>query len=70
MKNSEIREFTIEELQNRLNDAQRELMNLRFQVVNGQLTDTSRLQVTRRLIARFETHLRERALAAKQEGEK
>ena len=42
-------------------------MNLRFQVVTGQLTDTSRLKVNRRLIARYETLLRERELA--EEGE-
>jgi large subunit ribosomal protein L29 len=43
-------------------------MNLRFQVITGQLTDTSRLKQSRRLIAQFETLLRERELA--EEGEK
>ncbi len=45
-------------------------MNLRFQTVTGQLTDTSRLKVTRRQIARMETVLRERELEIRQEGEK
>ena len=45
-------------------------MNLRFQVVTGQLTDTSRSEnKPADLIARFETILRERELAGK-EGEK
>jgi large subunit ribosomal protein L29 len=43
-------------------------MNLRFQIVTGQLTDTSRLKITRRLIAQFETILSERENAAAKEG--
>ena len=45
-------------------------MNLRFQVVTGQLTDTSRLKIMRRQIAVYETILRERELGMKVEGEK
>jgi large subunit ribosomal protein L29 len=68
MKPSEMRLLSIEELQSKLGDARQELMNLRFQIVTGQLTDTSRLKVSRRLIARYETLLRERELA--EEGTK
>ena len=67
MKTSEIRLLSTEELRSKLADARQELMNLRFQVVTGQLTDTSRLKISRRLIARYETLLRERELA--EEGE-
>ncbi len=67
MKNSELRVLSVEELRSKLADARQELMNLRFQVVTGQLTDTSRLKISRRLIARYETLLRERELA--EEGE-
>jgi len=63
MKSSEMRLASIEELKVKLADARQELMNLRFQVVTGQLTDTSRLKQSRRIIARFETLLRERELA-------
>jgi len=66
MKAAEIRELTTDEIKNRLNDARNELMNFRFQVVTGQLTDTSRLKYTRRLIAQFETILTERETAANQ----
>jgi len=59
MKTSEIRLLSEEQLLAKIADAREELMNLRFQVVTGQLTDTSRLQQTRRLIARYETILRE-----------
>ena len=41
-------------------------MNLRFQMVTGQLTDTTRFKVIRRDIARFETILTERARQAKE----
>ena len=68
MKSSEIRLLSIEEIRSKLSDARQELMNLRFQVVTGQLTDTSRLKVNRRLVARYETLLHERELA--EEGEK
>jgi len=68
MKTSEIRLMPTEEIKTKLSDARNELMNLRFQTVTGQLTDTSRLPITRRLIAQFETILRERELAAKKEG--
>lgn len=69
-KLSEMKLLSTNELVTRLGDARQELMNLRFQVVTGQLTDTSRLGQTRRLVARYETLLRERELAAQQEGAK
>jgi large subunit ribosomal protein L29 len=70
MKTAEIRLLSLEELKNKLADSRQELMNLRFQVVTGQITDTSRLQKTRRLIAQYETILREKHLDTMQEGEK
>ena len=69
MKTAEIRLLSNEELKTRIANTREELMNLRFQLVTGQLTDTSRLKQTRRLIARYETILRERELAELQEGE-
>jgi large subunit ribosomal protein L29 len=70
MKTSEIRLLSTEEIKTKLNDSRNELMNLRFQVVTGQLTDTSRLKVLRRQIAVFETVLRQREIGIKVEGEK
>lgn len=63
MKASEIRELSAEEIEEKLNDAQQEMMNLRFQFVMGQITDTSRFKVVRRDIARMLTVLREREIA-------
>jgi large subunit ribosomal protein L29 len=69
MNTKEIRLLSIEEIRTRISDARNEMMNLRFQVVTGQLTDTSRLKVTRRNIARLETILTERLTAETTEGE-
>ncbi len=70
MKNEQIRLMSKEELVAKLADARQELMNLRFQVVTGQLTDTSRLKITRRLIARYSTILHESERLEQQEGGK
>jgi len=69
MKNDEIRKLSLEELQAKLSDSREELMKLRFQQVSGQLTDTSRLRLMRRDIARMETILKETVRTAVQEGE-
>jgi large subunit ribosomal protein L29 len=69
MKTSEIRNLTTDQLQARLNDAREELMNLRFQLASGGLTDYTRLRYTRRDIARLETILNEREGSAEKEGE-
>jgi large subunit ribosomal protein L29 len=70
MKLAEIRLLSSAELKTKMADARQELMNLRFQVVTGQLTDTSRLKKIRRQVAQFETIMRERDLAFQREGEK
>jgi large subunit ribosomal protein L29 len=70
MKISEIKLLSIEALTSKIADTRQELMNLRFQMVNGQLTDTSRLKINRRLVATLETVLRERELGMITEGEK
>lgn len=59
MKPEEIRALSIEEIQSRLEDAREEYFKLRFQFSGGQLTDTSRLRIARREIARLATILRE-----------
>jgi large subunit ribosomal protein L29 len=70
MKPSEIRDLKTEEIQSKMTDARQELMNLRFQQVSGQLTDTSRLRSIRRDIARYMTLLGERSeLKTDVEGE-
>jgi large subunit ribosomal protein L29 len=70
MKIAEIRLLSTDELKIKLQDTRQELMNLRFQIVMGQQSDTSRLKAARRSIAQFETILHERTLADTVEGEK
>ena len=69
VKTSELRNLKSGEIETKLADAREELMKFRFQQVTGQLTDTSRLRVLRREIARMQTILREQASAEVAEGE-
>ena len=64
MKISEIQALATPEIESKLEDTREELFHLRFQFKTGELTDYSRLKVARRTIARLETVLRERQLAA------
>jgi large subunit ribosomal protein L29 len=69
MKASEIRLMAIEEIQSKIMDTRKEYMTLRFQLVSGQLTNTSKLKEIKRLIAQYETILREKQLETEAEGE-
>ncbi len=68
MKASEIRKKSAVEIQEQLSEARHELLNLRFQMVTGQLTDTSQIRVIRRDIARMETILTEKQMAEESEA--
>jgi large subunit ribosomal protein L29 len=54
-KNQKLRELSLDELRKQLNDAHEELMNLRFRQATGELTDFTRLRLTRRQVARLMT---------------
>ena len=69
IKPSELRNLKTGEMEAKLSDARDELMKLRFQQVTGQLTDTSRVRILRREIARMQTLLREQESAVVVEGE-
>jgi len=60
-KTSDLRNLKSGEIETKVTDAREELMKLRFQQVSGQLTDTSRLRILRREIARMQTILHEQA---------
>ncbi len=68
MKTEEIRTMQVEQVRTKLSDTREELLKLRFQQVTGQLTDTSRVRILRRDIARMETVLRQMLAAAAVEG--
>jgi len=64
MKVADVRKMVAGEIRTKLTDSRDEFMKLRFQQVNGQLTDSSTLRTLRRNIARMETILRETELVA------
>jgi large subunit ribosomal protein L29 len=64
MKTKDIRALQTGEIETKLDDAREELFKLRFQITTGSQTDTSRLSIIRREIARLLTIMRERQLAA------
>jgi large subunit ribosomal protein L29 len=68
MKVEEIREMQVEQLRVKISDTREEMMKLRFQQVTGQLTDSSRIRILRRDIARMETILNQSLRAAATEG--
>jgi large subunit ribosomal protein L29 len=63
-KASELRELNDGELLQRVVEAKEEHFNLRFQNATGQLDNSARLGDIRREIARLNTLLREREIAA------
>ena len=68
-KPNELRNLKSGEIETKLSDAREELMKLRFQQVTGQLSDSSRLRILRREIARMQTILREQKAAEVVKGE-
>ena len=66
MKASEIKEMSVDELNEKLSNLKDELFNLRFQLAINQLDNTARLKAVKKDIARIKTTLREAELAAKQ----
>jgi large subunit ribosomal protein L29 len=63
-KTADLVDLDIPRLVDALADAKKEHFNLRFQHVTGQLDNTSRLTEVRRQIARINTILRQREIAA------
>jgi large subunit ribosomal protein L29 len=63
MKVKDIRAMQTGEIEGKLEDAREELFKLRFQMTTGSSTDTSRLSLVKRDIARMLTVLRERQIA-------
>jgi large subunit ribosomal protein L29 len=68
MNAKELRGRTRAELAQSLDEASQELFNLRFQQTTGQVKNLHRAREVRRDIARIKTVLRERELAAREEG--
>ena len=64
MKYKDIRELSDAELAAKLEDGRAELFNLRFQMATSQLDNTARVTNVKRDIARVQTEMRAREIAA------
>jgi large subunit ribosomal protein L29 len=62
MKAPELRQRTLEDVQNDLTIAEVNLRNIRFQIVTQQLENTCQLAIAKREVARIKTILREHDL--------
>jgi len=68
MKASEIRKMSVAQIEEAITETRHALMNMRFQTITGQLTDTSQVRNVRRDIARLETILKEKQMAEESEA--
>ena len=64
MKAKEVRELTLDQLDDQLLSLKKEQFNLRFQRASGQLENTARVRAVRRDIARIKTIARQKAAGA------
>tara|TARA_B100000963_G_scaffold358315_1_gene382682 strand:- start:17209 stop:17403 length:195 start_codon:yes stop_codon:yes gene_type:complete len=60
MKTSEIKKLTVTQLEKELSNFKKEQYNLRFQRVNSQVQNTSRVKIVRRSIAKILTFLNQK----------
>tara|TARA_B100001287_G_scaffold268127_1_gene264041 strand:- start:189 stop:383 length:195 start_codon:yes stop_codon:yes gene_type:complete len=60
MKTSEIRKMTVTQLEKELTNFKKEQYNLRFQKVNSQVQNTSRVKIVRRSIAKILTFINQK----------
>ena len=65
MKAKEIRELSVEQLNEKVLELKKDLFNLRLQHATNQLDNPVKIAEVKRDIARIKTVLRERELAAK-----
>ena len=61
---AELRELADDQLLDQLGESKQELFNLRFQIATGQLENSAQISQVKRDIARKNTVLREREIAA------
>ena len=64
MKYADVAKLTDEELAKKLEEGRAELFNLRFQMATSQLDNTARVTNVKRDIARVQTEMRARQIAA------
>ena len=57
MKNKEIKKFSHDELKSKVNALKKDLFNIRFKKVNGQLEDTAKISQIKKDVAKMFTLL-------------
>ena len=62
MKNKEIKKLTNDQLKNQINSIKKDLFNLRFKKINGQLEDTSKILQLKRNLAKVMTNLNKKSI--------
>ena len=55
MKNKEIKKLSSDEQKNKVTSLKKDLFNMRFKRVNGQLTDTAKVSETKKNVAKLLT---------------
>ena len=60
MKFKEIKKLTKDQLHNNLDKFKKDLFNLRFRKINGQLTNPSKFKETKKVIARISTLIKKK----------
>ena len=60
MKQKEIKKLSKDEIVKNINKLKKDLFNFRFQKVNSQVTNPSKIGETRKTIARLKTSLKEK----------
>ena len=66
MKYTDTKAMSDDELTKKLEEGRAELFNLRFQMATSQLDNTARVKTVKRDIARVQTEMRTRQIAAEQ----
>ena len=67
-KAAELRELSTDDIERHLEESQKELFNLRFQLATGRLDNVARINTVRKEIARVLTLMGERAGAVARDG--
>ena len=57
MKKKEVKKLTKDQTLKNINNLKKDLFNFRFQKINGQLKNPSKINQTKKTIARLKTHL-------------
>ena len=57
MKNKEVNKLNIDEIKNKINSLKKDLFNIRFKKINGQLQDTSKVSQLKKDVAKLLTKI-------------